>query len=73
MLVIQRRKKNVLKELGPMAFSDLSSVFCYQNLEQDNLESSGEFKTSLFQISRLLLCHWGGLVGSGTHSLFFSV
>lgn len=60
-------------ELWPMAFPDLSSVFCYQNLEQENLESSGEFKTLLFQIIRLVLCHWGGLVGSAPHSLFFSV
>lgn len=56
-----------------MAFSDLFSVFCYQNLEQDDLESPGEFKALLFQIIRFMLCHWGGLVGSVTHSLFFSV
>lgn len=60
-------------ELWPMAFPDLSSVFCYQNLEQENLESSGEFKTLLFQIIRLVLCNWVGLVGSAPHSLFFSV
>lgn len=61
-------------ELWPMAFSDLFSVFCYQNLEHDNLESS-ELKTLLLQMIIFMLCHWGGLVGSANkpHSLFFSL
>lgn len=46
---------------------------CYQNLEQENVESSGEFKTTLSQISWLVLRHWGGLVGSATLRLFFSL